>query len=106
VVPNLCNDAHDCPLARADAFLKAFSPAVLRSPEWASTLFVVTFDEGKTTEGGGGRIFAMVARQGLSHFTSSVAHNHYGLTRTIEDVFGLACLNRACQAKPLTEFLP
>jgi phosphatidylinositol-3-phosphatase len=105
VVPNLCNDAHDCSLATADAFLRAFSPTVLRSPDWARTLFVVTFDEGYTTIGGGGHVFAMVARAGLSHFTSSVAHNHYGLTRTIEDVFRLPCLNRSCSAAPLTEFL-
>jgi phospholipase C len=106
VVPNLCNDAHDCPLATADAFLKAFSPQVLRSPEWASTLFVVTFDEGTTTTGGGGHVYAMVARAGLSHHRSAVAYTHYSLTRTIEDVFGVACLNRSCSANPLTDFLP
>ena len=106
VVPNLCNDAHDCSLAVADDFLRAFSPQVFRSPYWSSTLFIVTFDEGTTTTGGGGRVFAMVARAGLSHFSSAVAHNHYSLTRTIEDVFGLPCLNRSCAATALTEFLP
>lgn len=106
VVPNLCNDGHDCSLATADAFLRAFTPNVLGSPYWASTLLIVTFDEGTTSAGGGGQVYAMVARSGLSHFTSSVAHNHYGLTRTIEDIFGLPCLNSSCAATPLTEFLP
>jgi hypothetical protein len=106
VVPNLCNDAHDCSLASADAFLQAFSPQVFGSSEWAHTLYVVTFDEGTTGAGGGGHIFTMVARAGLSHFTSSVAHNHYGLMRTIEDIFGVPCLNNSCGAAPLSEFLP
>ena len=33
-------------------------------------------------------------------------HNHYGLTRTVEDIFGLGCLASSCSAAPLTEFLP
>lgn len=106
VVPNLCNDGHDCSLATADAFLRAFSPTVLGSPYWSTTLFIVTFDEGTTNAGGGGHIFAMVARAGLSHFSSPVAHNHYSLTRTIQDAFGLPCLSGSCSATALTEFLP
>ncbi len=46
VVPNLCNDMHDCSAAQGDAFLRAFLPGVLTAPEWAHTLLVVSFDEG------------------------------------------------------------
>ena len=49
VVPNLCNDAHDCSLATADAFLKGFVPKVTGSADWAHTLLVVSFDEGSTS---------------------------------------------------------
>lgn len=106
VVPNLCNDGHDCSLATGDAFLKAFLPHVFSSADWAHTLLVVSFDEGSTTTNGGGHIFTMLARQGLSGVTSSTFHNHYSLTRTIEDVFGLNHLANASSAAPLTEFLP
>ncbi len=106
VVPNLCNDMHDCSPATGDAFLSAFLPQVLDSPDWAHTLLVVTFDEGTTGANGGGQVFAMVARDGLSGFTSSTQHDHYGLLRTVEDVFGLPCLGSACSAQPLSEFLP
>lgn len=106
VTPNLCNDAHDCSLATADHFLAAFLPSVFSAPDWSHTLLVVTFDEGTSGTGGGGHVYTMVARAGLSHFTSATLHNHYGLTRTIENIFGLGCLNSACTAAPLTEFLP
>ena len=33
VVPNLCNDMHDCSMAKGDAFLKAFVPHVLTAPD-------------------------------------------------------------------------
>ena len=106
VVPNLCNDAHDCSLGTADAFLSAFSPQVFNSAGWLNTLYIVTFDEGTTGAGGGGHVYTMVAGAGLSHFTSVTVHNHYGLTRTVEDIFGVPCLGSSCSAAPLSEFLP
>ncbi len=106
VVPNLCNDAHDCSVAQSDSFLRAFLPSVFNSPDWAHTLLIVTFDEGSTNTNGGGNVFTMVARPGLSHVTSSTPHNHYGVLHTIENIFGLACLQSACSAAPLSEFLP
>lgn len=106
VVPNLCNDIHDCSLATGDAFLAGFLPQVFNSPDWAHTLLIVTFDEGSSGVNGGGNIFTLVARQGLSGFTSSTTHNHYGVLHTIENVLGLPCLANSCNATPLTEFLP
>ena len=106
VVPNLCNDMHDCSHSTGDAFLKELLPRVFDAPDWAHTLLVVSFDEGTSGEHGGGRVFTMVAHKGLAGVTSSTVHDHYGLLRTIEDIFGLHCLRQACAAAPLTEFLP
>ena len=106
VVPNLCNDAHDCSLATADAFLKGFVPLVTGSASWAHTLLVISFDEGTSDIGGGGRVFTVVARPGLSGVVSTTQHDHYSLLRTIEDLNGLGCLGNACSANTLSEFLP
>ena len=108
VTPNLCNDAHDCSLTTADNFLKGFLPAVFGSSNYqnGSTLLIVSFDEGSTSTNGGGHIYTMVARAGMAHQVSSTFHNHYGVTRTIEGLFGLPCLANACNAAPLSEFLP
>jgi phospholipase C len=106
VAPNLCNDMHDCSSAQGDAFLQAFLPKVFAAPDWAHTLLVVSFDEGTTDVNGGGRVFTMIARQGLAGLTSTTAHDHYGLLRTVEDIFGLPCLGASCSATPLDEFLP
>lgn len=106
VAPNLCNNMHDCSPAQCNAFLRAFLPIVFSAPEWPNTLLVVSFDEGASDVNGGGRVFTLVAHPGLAGVTSSTPHNHYGLLRTIEDIFGLPCLNAACGATPLDEFLP
>jgi len=105
VAPNLCNDAHDCSLSVGDAFLKAFLPSVFNSPDWPHTLLLVSFDEGSSDTNGGGNVFALVARQGLSGVSSSTVHTHYDVLRTIEDLLGLPCLANACSATPLSEFL-
>ncbi len=106
VAPNLCNDAHDCSLAKGDAFLRAFVPSILTSPQWPQTLLVISFDEGSSDTNGGGNVFTVVARQGLSGMTSHTMHTHYSVLRTIEDLLGLPCLANACAATPLSEFLP
>jgi hypothetical protein len=105
VVPNLCNDAHDCSLATADSFLKTFVPKVTGASDWAHTLLVISFDEGSTSTNGGGRIFTAVIRPGLSGVVSSTTHTHYSLLRTIESLNGLPCLGNACSANTLSEFL-
>ncbi len=106
VVPNLCNDAHDCSLLTADTFLKGFVPKVTGAADWAHTLLVISFDEGSTSTNGGGRIFTTVMRPGLSGVVSTITHNHYSLLRTIENLNGLPCLANACSANSLSEFLP
>ena len=36
--------------------------------------------------------------------TSAVPHTHYSLLRTIQDAFGLECLEESCSANTLGEF--
>ncbi len=99
VVPDLCNDMHDCPVATGDAWLKRFVPPLLTLP---GTVVFVIFDEGTTTEGGGGRVAAFAlgtaVRPGA---VFSRATDHYGLLRTIEDAWGLPRLGRARTATPI-----
>jgi phosphatidylinositol-3-phosphatase len=56
VIPNLCNDMHDCSVATGDAWLKAHVVPLLHSPELRGGVVFVIFDEGTSDPGGGGRI--------------------------------------------------
>jgi len=56
VVPNLCDDAHNCSLSTADNWLKThINPYVVNSAFTTNGLLIVTFDEGTgdSTHGGG-----------------------------------------------------
>jgi hypothetical protein len=108
IVPNLCHDMHDCSIATGDSFLKGFVPKILNSRAWQDrgALFI-TWDEGTTNVGGGGRVPLLVISSRVPKgFQSSTAHNHYSLVHTIEEAWGLGCLNESCQANTLDEFFP
>jgi hypothetical protein len=101
VTPDLCNDTHDCSVAHGDRYLSKLIPRLLQGIGPHGFL-VLTYDEGETNAGGGGRIPTIVAgpdvRQGA---TPGTRWNHYSTLRTIEDAFGLDHLRNAAKARPL-----
>lgn len=101
IVPNLCNDMHDCSVAHGDAWAASFVPRILTSPAWqqGGVLFI-TFDEGSGSQPVPTIVVSTGARAG---FRSSVPHDHYSLLRTIEDAWHLPCLANACTANTLVE---
>ena len=106
IIPNQCHNMHDCSVAAGDDFLKGFVPKILNSRAWqdGGVLFI-TWDEGLTSLGGGGQVpLLVISNRVPKGFRSSVEHNHYSLLRTVEDAWGLGCLNQACAASSLQEF--
>jgi phosphatidylinositol-3-phosphatase len=100
VVPDLCHDMHDCPVASGDAWLGRFLRPLLRSRQLARGVVFVVFDE---TDGTDARVPALalgpLVRPGSRFVRSS---SHYGLLRTIEDAWGLPRLGRSARAAPIT----
>jgi len=104
VVPDLCNDMHDCSVAHGDSWLASFLPPLLRSSALRGGVVFVVFDESDDSSvGGGGIVPAYVAgplvRSG-SH--SGAVLDHYSLLRTVEDGLGLPPLGRSASARPIT----
>jgi hypothetical protein len=110
IVPNTCNDAHDrgteCSLPTADTWLANNVPTILRSRDFRDHgALIVTFDESEGSDrrgccgnSSGGKIATVVVSPFVSRpgSHSTVPYNHYSVLRTVEDVFGLACLGHAC----------
>ncbi len=105
IVPNACNDMHDCSVGSGDAFLAGFVPRILDSAAFANGLLLITWDEGSSYVGGGGRVATIVvSNRTPAGFRSATAHNHYSLLRTIQEALGVGCLNRTCGSNDLREF--
>jgi arylsulfatase A-like enzyme len=100
VVPDLCNDMHDCDVSTGDAWAQRnLGPYV----DWATThnsLLVVTFDEDRGLIAN--HIATIVAGAGVAATTSDQRIDHYDLLRTLEDMYGLEPLGNAAGARPLT----
>jgi hypothetical protein len=102
VVPDLCDDMHDCSVATGDAWLRQHVVPLLESPALAGGVVFVVFDEGSSSEGGGGNVEALALGPTVkpgSVFAGST--NHYGLLRTIEDAWGLPRLGFSAKARPI-----
>lgn len=103
IVPNLCNDMHDCSIATGDRWLRREIVPLLSSPALAGGVVFVVFDEGSTDAGGGGNVVALalgpLVRPGARY---TGATSHYGLLRTIEQAWGLPLLGRSASAAPIT----
>jgi hypothetical protein len=103
IVPNLCDDMHDCSIATGDRWLRREIVPLLSSPALAGGVVFVTFDEGATNLGGGGNVETLVlgplVRPGA---VDACATNHYGLLRTIEQAWRLRLLGASAQAVPIT----
>lgn len=106
IIPNQCHAAHDCDASQADTWLAGFVPPILDSQAFAAGgLLIVTFDEDAGNDPSGGHVATVVASSKVAAgFTSDQPVDHYGVLRTIQDAWGLACLAESCSARPMEEF--
>jgi acid phosphatase len=98
LVPNLCNDAHNCSLATADAFLKVWLPRLMSGSDYTSgkLTIVVTFDEGV---GASQTIGTAVINPTVHRETVTAALTHAGLSRWLYQLSGSKPQNRAAAAQ-------
>ncbi len=102
VVPNLCDDMHDCPVAAGDAWLRSKLDGYRR---WAAThhsLLVVTWDEDEDNSPAN-RIPLIMTGQMVRPGRYAEPVDHYRLLRTLEDMFGLGHLGHAIPRTPITD---
>jgi hypothetical protein len=103
IIPNLCNDGHDCSLQKADAWLKGFMPKLMASPAYQDGGVIFTLFE--ESDGTASNIVpSMVISNDVKPGTTSlIPHSHYSLLRTLQESWGLPCLAGSCAANTLGE---
>jgi len=109
VVPNLCNDAHDCSLATADSWLKANIDPLIQSPQFQKDgLLIIVFDEADTLDftSGGGHVAAVIVSPLAKRGYKSIAfYQHQSVLRLTLEGLGVTKLpGDAASAPPMWEF--
>jgi phosphatidylinositol-3-phosphatase len=100
VIPNLCNDAHDCSLATADAWLRSWLPQIMGGPDYrsGSLAIVITADEDGDNQGNLVLTTVIAPQLDGSHKIVTTPLNHYSLTLLYDQILGVPPLHNAATA--------
>jgi len=102
VVPNLCNDMHDCGVSTGDSWLASHvGPYV----DWAmdhNSLLILTFDESAGSDPTN-QIATIFVGPMVEPGDYGTSVDHYAVLRTIEDLYALALTGNAANAAPIAE---
>ena len=101
LIPNLCDDAHNCPLSTADGFLRGALPDVLASDDFTSGRLTVVVTADEDDKHSGNVVLTSVLSTHLSGKVVSTHLTHYSLTRFIADVLGVTPLGNGRTAPDL-----
>src|SRR3989441_4416976 len=108
IVPNLCNDAHDCSLSTADGWLGNNIAPLLTSPTFQRDgLLIILFDEsGSDNTNGGGRIvWVVVSPKSKPGYMSTTLYQHQSTLRLILKGLGVTVFpGAAAMAPEMDEF--
>ena len=100
-IPNLCNDAHNCPLSTADDWLHEWIPRIMSGSDYRSgrLAIVVTFDE--DDRNAGNNVATVVISPRTRQVTSSASYDHYSSLRCADEILGVPLLRAAAAARSL-----
>jgi len=98
VIPDLCNDAHDCPLSAADAWLKGQLEQVLSGPDFASGRLVVVITADEDDHHQDNTVLTSVLHPDLTGVVVDEPLTHYALTGLYDEVLGAPPLREAASA--------
>lgn len=109
IVPNLCNDAHDCPLATADAWLSTNIDPLIKSTTFQKDgLLIIVFDEASDldfTQGGGHVAAVVVSPFSKKAYKSIALYQHQSVLRLMLEGLGITKLpGDAATAPAMWEF--
>lgn len=109
IVPNLCDDGHDCPSDTADAWLQTNIAPLLADPVFQQDgLLIVTYDEATdadTTLGGGRVAWVAVSAHSRLGVASTTQYQHQSTLRLVLQSLGVNAFPAdAASAPDMTEF--
>lgn len=103
VIPDLCNDAHDCSLRTANRWMRREVGSVLDGPDFAAGHLAVVITADEDDRAHGNQVLTVVAHPALDHTVVRARLTHYGLSRSYADVGGFHPLRKAAGARSVLD---
>jgi phospholipase C len=101
VIPDLCNDMHDCAVSVGDSWAKSNLGAYASWARSHNSLLVVTFDEDDNNAGN--RIPTVFSGAHVAAGSYAEHITHYTVLRTLQAIAGVGCVAESCSATALTD---
>ncbi|GAA1949104.1 alkaline phosphatase family protein [Kitasatospora viridis] len=101
VIPNLCDDAHDCPLSTADGWLRTHLDPYVQWARQHDSLLITTFDENDGSPGNRIATFFDGGPVRIGSYGEPI--DHFTVLRTVEDMYGLGHAGAAADAAPVRD---
>ncbi len=100
VIPDLCHDMHDCPVATGDAWIRDHLGTYMTWARTHDSVLILTFDE----DDGSARnkITTIFSGALIKPGVYPEAIDHYSVLRTIEDACRLAPVGTSAHRSPIT----
>ncbi|HEY9242904.1 MAG TPA: alkaline phosphatase family protein, partial [Streptosporangiaceae bacterium] len=100
VIPNLCDDMHDCPVASGDSWLRAHLSGYASWARTHDSLLIITWDENDGSPGN--QIPTILAGQPVRSGRYAEPITHYSVLRTVEELYRLPLTGHAATAALIT----
>ena len=102
LIPDLCNDAHDCPLSTADEWLRQWVPVIMAGPDYRAgdLAIIVTFDEDDRT--GNNTVLTTVIAPTVSHVVAGTSLTHFSLCAYLAELGGASPPGESATAASLS----
>jgi hypothetical protein len=101
IVPNLCNDMHDCSTRTGDDWLKKNLPPILKYNASHNGLLILTWDEAAPDNNGKNQIPTLLIGPTVTPGSYNQHIDHYSVLRTVETIVKVKCTANACKAAEL-----
>jgi phosphatidylinositol-3-phosphatase len=101
IIPNLCNDMHDCDVSEGDSWMKENLDGYVKWAKTHNSLLLFTFDE--DDESDNNRIPTLFAGAHVKTGTYTEKVTQYSVLRTLQDLNGLDCLAKSCSTSAITD---
>lgn len=103
VVPNLCDDAHDCSLATADGWFRQRMQTVFAGPDWRAGRLVVVLTADESARGDAtNTVMTVVIHPSQHGHVVGTPLTHYSLTRLCDSIAHAPDLKNAVTAPSLS----
>jgi acid phosphatase len=103
VIPDSCNDGHDCALGIADAWLRDHLGNILSGPDWTTGRLAVVITADEDDRGQDNLVLTTVLHPSLQGVVVDEPLTHLSLSRSYSEVVGVPPLREARTAPSLIQ---